>query len=597
MTRCFAFALLACHAAGSVPYPVSRRSITTLFAVEEDGRSKEELLCLDSVAGNLARQSPQLYRVGKANWADQAVSDGYSDWLLDMQKKRGINVDSSLIGLSFQKVVQHFVSSNRGSISSYVRCNPGDASVSAAITYAAAGDGVLIAASQTVADALESAGVSQVKDLRGKAVRDVLADVLPRLSTRIFVFQDTSKMANLGDYAIFARAPSIAFGKDQAAQSALLARAQGPAAAFGWGPENDFVSTLNRHGVYVHASDWSKNLAALSNAPPAVHSIPTATAEAPRVQSTEALHTVAFLMSDGDNLQWTLGNWEVDKKYWGSPQRGKIPMGWTFSPSSAWVAPSALAKVLTSKSPNDELVAGPSGVGYMFPQTWPQSFRSDFSALTFQGMKSAGMRLVNVLGQNDNMPDMDSLSPLLASSDVDGMIYYGWGDGYASLKGKAFWVDSKPVITGRLSLWGEATSGLMLGVQPMVEALKKQAKDVSSAAGYSLVIVHAWSHNYTDAVTIAEALAAEGGFDVVLPSELVRRFKANVKPPSSHITCQCTHVGEGAPNNGYECTDPSKNAYCASTQFCMADGDWNFPVDGQWSQICQKTSISSAILL
>ena len=37
-------------------------------------------------------------------------------------------------------------------------------------------------------------------------------------------------------------------------------------AAFGWGPENAYVSTCNAAGVYVHASDYCTNLAALSNA-------------------------------------------------------------------------------------------------------------------------------------------------------------------------------------------------------------------------------------------------------------------------------------------------------------------------------------------
>ena len=45
-----------------------------------------------------------------------------------------------------------------------------------------------------------------------------------------------------------------------------MAHASGMGAAFGWGPENAYVSTLNAHGIYVHASDYNKNLAALSNA-------------------------------------------------------------------------------------------------------------------------------------------------------------------------------------------------------------------------------------------------------------------------------------------------------------------------------------------
>ena len=49
------------------------------------------------------------------------------------------------------------------------------------------------------------------------------------------------------------------------AQHLTLNRVTTSGAAFGWGPENDYVTTLNSHGVWVHASDYNKNFPALSN--------------------------------------------------------------------------------------------------------------------------------------------------------------------------------------------------------------------------------------------------------------------------------------------------------------------------------------------
>ena len=51
---------------------------------------------------------------------------------------------------------------------------------------------------------------------------------------------------------------------------------------------------------------------------------------------------------------------------------------------------------------------------------------------------------------------------------------------------------------------------------------------------YSIIPVHAWSHTYDDVVAVATALQAAGGFDVVLPSELIKRVKANV-PTSARV--------------------------------------------------------------
>lgn len=85
-------------------------------------------------------------------------------------------------------------------------------------------------------------------------------------------------------------------------------------------------------------------------------------------------------MTDGDNLQWTLGPWAVSQTWYGSSSRGRVPLGWTYSPATAWVAPSALRWVQRHLTPNDELVAGPSGVGYVYPSTWPGNLQGNAAA-------------------------------------------------------------------------------------------------------------------------------------------------------------------------------------------------------------------------
>ena len=41
---------------------------------------------------------------------------------------------------------------------------------------------------------------------------------------------------------------------------------------------------------------------------------------------------VAFVMSDGDNVQWLMLNFckgQDAKQYWACPDRGRMPFGWT----------------------------------------------------------------------------------------------------------------------------------------------------------------------------------------------------------------------------------------------------------------------------
>ena len=216
-------------------------------------------------------------------------------------------------------------------------------------------------------------------------------------------------------------------------------------------------------------------------------------------------------MTDGDNLQWTLGPWATDDRWFGSPKRGTVPVGWTYSPAIASVAPAALQYVLSARSGNDELVAGPSGEGYTFPSTWPAGLLQDFANLTGQAMHRAGMRVINVLGQDDKPPVAEQLEPFLSSDGIDGMLFYSWGTalltrhlfhcvglkmsccrlevlcscsrascnldftqyspsahaggGYSALQGELWWIAGKPVVSGRYSLWGTESTGTTLGVK------------------------------------------------------------------------------------------------------------------------------------
>merc|ERR1711920_208205 len=104
------------------------------------------------------------------------------------------------------------------------------------------------------------------------------------------------------------------------------------------------------------------------------------------------------------------------------------------------------------------------------------------------------------------------------------MIYYPWGDGYSHLQGMVWFCGDKPIVSGRVSLWGEGDTGLTVGVNGLIKILKTLPKDTSKTDGYSLIPVHAWSHSYSDVMTVVKALKEAGGFDVVLPSELLRRL-------------------------------------------------------------------------
>eukprot|EP01052_Picozoa_sp_SAG31_P012165 SAG31_NODE_705_length_12695_cov_3.147007_3_plen_232_part_00 len=177
--------------------------------------------------------------------------------------------------------------------------------------------------------------------------------------------------------------------------------------AYGWTmvDEHKFTASVTHAGGYVHASDFAYNLAFLSQLP-----VSSAARRSPTVsqKKTESVHTVAFVMSDGDNIQLLQNDW-MSTQHWNHPARGTVPAGWSYSPATAVLMPSILDYVHRTATANDSLSTGPSGIGYAYPQLYTPKMRRQHAAATGQLMSKAGMTVANVIGVT---PSRQSLAEL-----------------------------------------------------------------------------------------------------------------------------------------------------------------------------------------
>jgi hypothetical protein len=80
----------------------------------------------------------------------------------------------------------------------------------------------------------------------------------------------------------------------------------------------------------------------------------------------------AHVISDGDNLGEALMMRTRDLQ-WDKPERGSFPMGWSFAPAAARMAPPVLNYYLRTATANDLLVGG-LGVGYTEPMIYLQAY-------------------------------------------------------------------------------------------------------------------------------------------------------------------------------------------------------------------------------
>lgn len=157
--------------------------------------------------------------------------------------------------------------------------------------------------------------------------------------------------------------------------------------------ESSGVSLTSEAGIPVLASDHYFNLEVWTSLQQG--SIPTPKSTPPTIPQIDSSKVyVSFTISDGDNIQFSQHHM---RRLWNDPARGSIPIGWTISPVLGQDIPALAAYYMHTASPNDELVAGPSGAGYMFPSQWPDERLSAFLQQTGQLMQQMGITTLELL--------------------------------------------------------------------------------------------------------------------------------------------------------------------------------------------------------
>lgn len=266
-----------------------------------------------------------------------------------------------------------------------------------------AGQSKALVASPRLAERLKAPpyDLKVVEDLRGKfadkiaVYRSLLDDQWPKAPQRVLVgVSPQAHKAAVREYAVALGAAAIWLDPQVPAESALLTEfldALGPGGAFmGWWPDEQAgVQRASEHGVATVASDYATNLTLHGSFPRDF--VPKVIPPKPRLENKRY---VAFILSDGDNLQFVE---HLMRKLWNDPARGQVPIGWTVSPAMLDAMPGALSYYAASATAQDNLISGPSGWGYSYPNMYPDAATLDaFVARSDDYARRAGLRVVTI---------------------------------------------------------------------------------------------------------------------------------------------------------------------------------------------------------
>jgi hypothetical protein len=361
----------------------------------DHGASVDEMTMFASLKGIVNYTKPRIYSF--EGGSDDAA-EGRTTWL-------------ESLGLQWREVNDNWslIDKYRSSIQGLIVVDPFQPDTTNLATSIARSKKALIV-SPLLAERLTAApyNLPILVDYRGRfnskleVYEELYNNVWPTLTHRAAVsLSPTAQRASLREYAVALGAATFWLDPNDDAEDVLLRKFLASMGAgnviLGWWPqEYAGVLVAAEYGVSTVASDWSSNLTVHSGMPRNINVAPL-----PKKPALQNKLYVAFILSDGDNLQYTE---HLMRRLWDDPNRGKVPMGWTVAPGMVDAMPGALNYYHTTSTVNDALVSGPSGLGYTYPDAWPSiSALNSFIAKTEAYNKKAGLNVVTVWNINNGV--------------------------------------------------------------------------------------------------------------------------------------------------------------------------------------------------
>ncbi|MBJ6362464.1 GxGYxYP domain-containing protein [Paenibacillus sp. GCM10012307] len=469
-----------------------------LYVIEKASLSPEQFVMISTLQGVLAQNKPEIY-----------INDTgpYNGWLEDI--KSGYGVTTEEIGDAWELITK-FKDRLKGFIV-YENHLP---SINVATSLAGLWQG--IAVEKSLVSQVEALGLTQLEDVSDKDDSWLILEHGSEFSKKLIVQQDTEK-GELRDIGVAYKAMYI-FSSSSAITElpAVFDALDTDAVRLGWGPGDEFshVGLASLQGVGTIATDWAVNLTTLSGIE---RKAPFKQPKQPKIGPADPkAHYVAFVMSDGDNVQWLLNDFTTSDRYFGSPDRGSFPMGWQLAPTLADLAPSVLSWIYDYAAETDNFVGGVSGTSYFYPGDYPPDALKANAEHLDAYLRKTDMRITTILERSN--PSTEVLKAYASAKHLDGAILL-YGEKYVGPGGKVHWVDGKPFVGIRETLWSTDPVA-------MANRINGYETDPTKAEGYTIVNVHPWSHTMADVKKVVDNL--DGHVKIVTPQELIDRIRRDV---------------------------------------------------------------------
>ena len=453
--------LLLVHAASannlSSWWPEQQVPDTILVCRKCTGLPEENLAM--SISGNVARALNEGI-VDEGIWID-VENPCYRSYLSSLVDRTGAVKDNR----AYNVWELLSIYAGKGILKGYVLYDADNPqTVNIATTRAAVLDAVIV--EKSIEDKVMQAGLPLLYDAsNGISQRDNFMEIRHLLDNDHIVLASPG-LPNNRDFAI-AYKSMVYYGVDSLLNE-ILEWVEPLSPVIGWneGPESRHIIPCTLYGLVNTVSDFCYNMPLLMSARDSGSLDRTFTTVDPRKirwNSRKAGYH-SFLMSDGDNMQWTLGNFMDNDEYWASKYSGMVSMSYTSCAANLSMSAEDPLDMLIRTQPDRSSVVEYGG-GYYYPDLFAArrpdraKLLGELASIVNVHMQRTGIKVFGFICMDLYSKEAMQAYEIFARelTGIVGMVAIQYSP-YNGGHGDVFWVkdrngDDIPVCTARYQVW------------------------------------------------------------------------------------------------------------------------------------------------
>lgn len=469
----------------------------------EQTKTAEESMLLESLSG-LAAKAVNNGRLKEMVWRDVNGNPSYERILkqsmaaLGIKDEKRMDVWELLAYLKKKKIVKGYVLYEpdrpvKNKIQNY--------SSNVATVYSSLLSGAMI--STSLESKAKAAGLKMLKDARTETTMECFNRNKSRLNN-CSALSIRPSVSNMRDFAI--AHGLMLYADERPLIDAVLewVRPLSPILGWGCGDEYDSTSAVSEWGHYNTASDWCVNLPFISAAASYIPLEKANELSPSQIDFADSSYVHSFVMSDGDNMQWTIGAFADNPVYAGHAKAKESGTTWTLCPINlSVVSPVSWNEVVHRQGTKNSIIE--YGGGYQYPDLFAskrsnrKELLREFARRVNSHLKELNVKIFGAIFKDVESPEAQEAVQIYAEEleDITGMIaiqYFPY-----ELGDKIFWYKNKkgediPLVTANYSLWNEVHAQRpFCGTPEYVASLINRNLLSRKSKGYSWTIVHAWS--------------------------------------------------------------------------------------------------------